>query len=248
MTTPSSMIDSLACFAVKLTGGLVCLLPATAAYWLGRRLGDIARLAKPSRAHIAYVNLAFAFGNRYTPREHLAIVRRSFRNLGEGLIEMLRLPLMDAAYVDRYIHVEGMAHLDEALALGRCIIFLTCHLGNWELSSIVAALKGYPIMALAREQKYPKLNRLLNSYREAKGCRIVPKGMSLRAMVRALHQNQIIGIVADQDAGRTGVLLELFGRPASTAPGPVAMALRTGATVLPVFITRLRGPHHRITL
>ncbi len=248
MTNSSSTIDSLACVAVKLVAALACRLPTPFAYWLGRRFGDVARLAKPDRAHIAYVNLAFAFGERYAPRERLRIIRRHFQYLGEGLVEMLRLPLMDRAYVDRYIQVDGRRWLDEAIARGRGVILLTGHFGNWELSSIVAALKGYPILALAREQKYPKLDRLLKAYREAKGCRIVPKGMALRAMVRALHEDQIVGIVADQDAGRNGIFLELFGRPASTAPGPVAMAMRTGATVLPVFIRRERGPYHRITL
>jgi len=153
---------------------------------------------------------------------------------------------MDVSYVDRYITIVGQAHLEAALQQRRGLMFLTGHFGNWELSSVIGAIKGYPTVVLAREQKFPRLDRLLRTYREMKGCRVVGKGMALRGLVQALRDNHIVGIVGDQGAKTTGIPLQLFGRDTLTPIGPLELAVRTGAIVLPTFITRTHGPYHTI--
>lgn len=241
-------IDYWACCAVRALGACACRLPVTWALWWGRRAGDLMYVLKPRRVRISDVNLQWAFGQHVTPAQRRAIVREAFRTLGQSAVELLRLPQIDRAYVERYVTVQGREHLDAALARGRGIIFLTGHFGNWELSSIVGGITGYPMVVLAREQKLPRCYRLLVSYREAKGCRVIGKGMALRAMVRELRANHIIGIVGDQGAKTQGSRVTFFGRDALTPVGPVALAVRTGATVLPTFIRRVQGPYHCIEI
>jgi len=214
--------------------------------WLGERLGETAYWLQPRRTRIGLLNLRAAFDGRWQPAEARRIIRACYRQLGAGILELLRLPVMDRAYVDRYITVSGRASFDAALAAGRPVMLLTGHYGNWELSSIVAALSGAPVVALARAQnKFPRLYRLLVSYRESKGCTIVHKGGAMRRLIAALEAGQPVGIVGDQ-ATRQGVLVELFGRPALFATGPFDLAYAKGAVVLPVFIRRIRGAHHHI--
>jgi KDO2-lipid IV(A) lauroyltransferase len=242
------MIDWLACTLVKAIGWLLCRLPPSAAVWLGEQLGLLAYRIQPKRARIGMVNLRAAFDGQLTPSQTRRIIRDAYRQFGASIVELLRLPAIDPAYLDRYVTLDGYQHVERALASGRPVMFLTGHYGNWELSSIVAALKGFPIVALARAQsRFPKLYKLLVSYRESKGCRIVHKGGAMKRLIEALEQRQPVGIVGDQ-ASRQGILVDFFGRPALFATGPFELAYKTNALILPVFAHRVRGPWHRIVI
>ncbi len=242
------MLDWLLATLVKTFSALLCALPPSVAVWLGERLGLVAMWAQPRRAHVGVTNLRAAFDGQLSPREAHRIIRACFKQLGAGIVEMLRLPAMDRAYLDRYITVEGLHRFEEAHAAGQPAIFLTGHFGNWELSSIAAALKGYPIMALARAQdKFPRLYKLLVSFRESKGCTIAHKGGAMKRLIAALGQGQVVGIVGDQ-AGRQGLAVNFFGRPALFATGPFDLAYSKGAAIFPAFIYRVRGPYHHVVV
>ncbi len=242
------MIDWLAYTLVKGLGGLLCRLSPEAAVWIGEQLGALAYWLQPKRSRIGLLNLRAAFKGALSPEEARRIIRACYRQLGAGIVEMLRLPVIDRAYIDRYVTIEGRAHFEAAVVSGRPVMFLTGHYGNWELLSIVAALYGHPIVALARaQQKLPKLYRLLVSYRESKGCTIIHKGGAMRRLIAALEARQLVGIVGDQ-ASRQGLFAEFFGRPALFAKGPFELAYRKGALIVPGFMRRMHGPYHRLTL
>jgi len=240
------MLDWLACTCVKLIGGLLCRLPPSVAVWLGEQLGALAYWLQPKRTRMGVRNLRAAFEGTLTPAQARRIIHACCRQLGAGVVELLRLPVMDRASIERYVRIEGLALLEEAVRSGQAVILLTGHYGNWELGPIVSALLGYPIMVLARAQdKLPKLYRLLVSYRESKGCTVVHKGGAMKRLVAALDQRRLVGIVGDQ-ASRHGLFSDFFGRPALFTIGPFALAYRTGALILPAFIRRVRGPFHHI--
>ena len=214
----------------------------------GSAVGELIYHCLPGRRTVALANLRAAFGDSYTPREYLQILKAQFQHLGMTLIEVAMIPRIDRAYVDRWITIApgSRERLERELAKGRGVVFLTGHFGNWELIPITGALHGFPTMILAREQGWPRLNRLLTQYRESKGSRVITKGFPIREMIRGLREGRIVGIVADQDGGRNGVLAPFFGRLASTAPGAVALSIDTGAPILPVFMVRRAGPAHTL--
>ena len=241
------MIDWLAYTLVKALSGLLCRLPPGIAIWSGEQFGLLAYWLQPRRRQVGTLNLRAAFDHS-TPAQIRRILRACFKQLGAGMFELLRLPAIDRAYVERYVTIEGRRHFNDAVASGKPVVLLTGHYGNWEFSSIVAALIGYPIVALARAQnKLPRLYRLLVSYRESKGCTIIHKGGAIRRLIAAMEARRLIGIVGDQ-ASRQGIFIDFFGRPALFATGPFELALKRGAVILPVFIHRLRGPFHRIVI
>jgi len=199
---------------------------------------------------MALAQLRVAFGKTHTSRQYQKILKEMFQNFGMTFMEIARIPKIDLNYLERWVTIApgSEARLQAALAKGKGVIFLTGHFGNWELISITGALKGYASLVLARQQGLPRLNGLLTQYRESKGCRVVTKGFPIRDLIRGLQEGKIVGILADQDGGRNGVLAPFFGRLASTASGAVALSLNTGAPILPVFITRTRGPAHTLTV
>lgn len=238
-------------------------------YWLARGVSALAQRAAPEwnaragallggvlyrlagkRRAVAMGNLRAAFGDAYTPEQYEGILSSLYRNLGMTLLEVAAIPRIDRAYVDQYVQVApgSRERLETALAKGRGVIFVTGHFGNWELISLTGALHGYPTLVLAREQGWPRLNRMLTGYRESKGCRVVTKGFPVRDLIRGLKEGKIVGILADQDGGPNGVLAPLFGRLASTAPGTIALGVNAGAPILPVFMVRLEGPLHSLVV
>lgn len=243
-----SLLDWLGCTAVKAASWAFCRLSPEAAVWVGQGLGGLAYLAQPKRARLGVLNLRAAFDGQFTPREGRRIIRACYRQFGASLVELLRLPVMGRAYLDRYLRIEGRRIFEDAVTSGRPVILLTGHYGNWEFSSIAAALLGYPITALARMQaKFPRLYRLLVSYRESKGCTIIHKGGAMRRLIAALELRKPVGIIGDQ-ASRQGMFVEFFGRPAQFATGPFKLARHRRALIVPAFIHRVRGPFHRIVV
>ncbi|MBI4435923.1 MAG: mitochondrial fission ELM1 family protein [Candidatus Omnitrophica bacterium] len=244
----NSFGDSTLYFLARGLSALLCLLPLSLCLWIGRRVGDIAFLFYRKRGEIAYANLKSCLGGKYFPSQLLRLERKVFQNLMQTAVEVLRFPKVNEGYLSRYVTFHGMDRLAKAKERGKGTIALTAHFGNWELQSVGAAIRGYPEQVLARQQKFPKTNALLNRYRELTGCKVIHKGLMIREIIRALRENGLVGILTDQDAGRNGVFVNFFGRPTSFAPGAIAFALKTGCEVIPCFARRERHAHHVIEI
>ena len=166
-----------------------------------------------------------------------AIVKESYRNLGRGLAEALRLPSLCPGLMD-YIDIHGEENLKEALAKGKGVVALTAHFGNWEFAAAALALKGYPMNAIGAEQRDPRITDLVVSLRSSCGVKTMSRGFDLKSAVRCLKKGEILGVLLDQDFGDDGIVVPFMGVPASTPFGPVKMADRIGSAVVPLFIVR----------
>lgn len=240
------MKDYLGYIIARFFSFIFCLLPLRTGLFIGRRLGTLAFWLNKKRRMLAYVNLKAAFSAEKGPAELRKLTEGVYQNLGCLLVEVLRFPKVDNAYIKKYISFEGLESLKVARAKGNGTIILTGHFGNWELLSLTGGVLNYPISVLAREQKHTRLNDLLNSYRQMAGCKVIKKGLSTRNLIKALKSNEIVGILTDQDAGKLGTFVDFFGRPTSTHSGAFVFAEKTGSTILPAFIVRENGPYHKI--
>ncbi len=245
---PNFYTESILYWLARGLSAVACALPPTASVGLGRLLGRLAYHGMPRRRQVALSNLRMAFEGTCGPREFARLVREVFEHFGMTLMEVAMIPRMDRAYIDRWVQVapESFTRVESALSKGHGAIFLAGHFGNWELNSLVGALHGYSILALVREQGWPRLNALLNQYRQSRGCQVVTKGFPIRELIEGLQAGSLVGIVSDQDGGSHGVLTPFFGRLASSAPGVISLGLNTQAPILPVFSVRRRGPAHTL--
>ncbi len=242
------MLDLIASLAVRFLNRLFSIIPVSAALWCGRRVGGFIFLLNRKRRLIAYANLKAAFAKEKDPGELRRILKRVYENIAQTFVEVLNLTKVSRRYVDTYVKVIHMERIRNAAESGKGVILLTAHFGNWELSSLVGAIEGFPMTVLARAQRMKRLDELLNRLRESKGCKVVRKGISVKFILRALRNREIVGMLADQDAGKKGVFVNFFGRPTSTASGAFEFARHTRSILLPNFIVRLRGPHHHLFL
>ncbi|MCK4248714.1 MAG: mitochondrial fission ELM1 family protein, partial [Candidatus Omnitrophica bacterium] len=239
-------IDYLGCIIVKTFAFFIRRLPLSWSLGIGRFLGRIGYCFYGRRVKVSLANLRMALSHQKSPEQLRQINRGLFENLGMNLMEVLYFPKFDKEFMEKYVQVEGKEYVDQALEQGKGLIYIGAHFGNWELSALKISMFGYPLHVLAREQRHSQLNDLLNSYRQIKGAGVVPKGMAVRQIMRSLKNNQTIGMLADQDSGRRGLLIRFFGRLASTASGPIDIALRTGAAVIPTFFAREEDNSHRL--
>jgi len=242
------LIDYIASILARGLNIIFHIIPIKADLWIGRSVGRLVFTFNKKRRLIAYANLKAAFAKEKSPEELRAITKDVYVNLVQTFSEIASLTKVNKDYVNRYVEVVNMERIENAAGSGRGAVLLTAHFGDWELSSLVSAMKNFPITVLVREQKMKHLNELLNRLRESKGCKVVRKGMSTKNILRELYSKNMVGILSDQDAGRKGTFVNFFGRPTSAHIGPFEIAKHTDSIILPNFIVRVRGPFHKLYL
>jgi len=218
--------------------------PMSLNYWLADRLG--AGLYRwPRFRQVAWENLRRVFGAGLPARtaEHLA--RRSIQNNCRVVIEFLKLRALTPEEVARRVTLEGTEHLDAALARGQGVVLLTAHFGNWEWMGARLVQAGYALHVIARDQDDADITALVRGTREGVGMRVLRRN-EVREALRCLRRNEVLGVLADQYAGKRGVIVDFLGTPTSTVTGPSVFALRTGAALVPAFVSRDENNHHRV--
>lgn len=168
--------------------------------------------------------------------ERPARVNACFRSLARVLTAVARFPDIDRSNVHKWIRYDGYEHFENALKLGKGVIFATGHLGNWELSAFAHALMSQPMSFVVRPLDNPLLDALATRLRTMSRNEVIGRGGLLRPILRALHENRAVGILADQNVtADRGVFVDFFGRKACVDPGLARLAGRTGAAVIPGF-------------
>jgi KDO2-lipid IV(A) lauroyltransferase len=214
---------------------------------LGALLGKFTFSVLRIRRRVALENLAHAFAEK-SAAELRRIARRSYENMGMMMLEYLRLPKLSADDLRRYISfampIEQNPY-EHALALGKGAICMTGHFGNWEYMGALVALMQYPMIYLYQEQSNPYVDALIRDTRTKMNMPSIPRGATLRGILKALREKKFVAILADQMRAAMA-FVDFLGRPASTGRGPAAFVLKTQAPI--VFCVAIREPHghHRI--
>jgi KDO2-lipid IV(A) lauroyltransferase len=190
---------------------------------------------RPKLRKAAEVNLRLAFPE-WTDAQRQDLIRKMVRNLGRMAAEFARLPKLTKENVAELVVLDGHENFLAGQARGKGVLYLTGHIGGWELSSFAHALFGYPLHYMARPLDNKRLDALVNRYRCASGNRPIFKNESARTMLKILKDAGTIGILADQNTlPAEGVFVDFFGKSACTTTGIARVALHTDAAVVPGF-------------
>jgi KDO2-lipid IV(A) lauroyltransferase len=201
---------------------------------------------------IAEESLALAYGDEKTVAEQGRILRECFVSIVDNGAEVLYYYLYHPEKLSAVMSVSGRERLDAALARGRGVLMVAAHYGNFPLMVMHMALLGYPVSVVVRPLRDARAEGFL--YKKGIAGRFetiysMPRAKCVARVLRALGENRIVFILADQNFGSTGgVYVDFFGRPAATAPGPVIFARRSGAAVLPVFTYRKDRDRHQVDI
>ena len=243
------IIDWLTTLIIRILGAILRCLPKKYALMLGSGLGGLLYIVLKKRRRIALENLQIAFGPEVSTDERAQICRKSFQQIGKTAIEFLRFPKLTFSNIWEEVTVEGKEHLIGALNQGKGAIVFLPHFGNWELLALVyGALIPDRAKAIAFPLKNRYLNALVSQYRERLSLKLITRRRAVRETLRALRENFAVGFFADQNAGREGVFVDFFGKPASAVRGPATLALKTGAPLLLSMDIRQPDDRHHVII
>jgi Kdo2-lipid IVA lauroyltransferase/acyltransferase len=199
-----------------------------------------ARLGGP-RTQVARVNLRIAFPS-WSEAEREAVLVRSFENVGRSVAEFALLGRLGPEALRERVRIEGLEHLEAARAQSKNggVLAITGHFGSWEMLAAAMAAHGYPFVAVQKPRESPLLDAVVERYRRSGGAEFLARGNAGLAAMRSLAEGKAVAILYDQDSPKDeGVFVPFFGRLASTRDGPVKIALRARAPVLPIFLHRV---------
>jgi Kdo2-lipid IVA lauroyltransferase/acyltransferase len=213
---------------------VVRMMPMPAVRALGHGLGRVVYALDRPRRRIALDNLASAFPSRpLGERQGLALAM--FAHFGAVLLELIKFGTYSREQMLAAADVEGEDRFRQARRLGRGVLFFTGHFGYWEIQAMSHALTAEPISALARPLDNPHLHAMLEEIRTSTGNTVIYRQGAVRRMLRELAAGRGIAVLIDQHLHTDAIYVGFFRRPAATTTALAALALRTGAPVIPVF-------------
>jgi KDO2-lipid IV(A) lauroyltransferase len=227
-----------------ISGGVALLSMATVRH-LGTGLGRAAYHVDAFHRRIALDNLRHAFPAR-SEQERRGIARDMFAHFGSLLLELMKFEHLSEQDMLRLVDSEGGERVSQAYQQGRGVLFFTGHFGYWEMQAITQPLYARPVSVLARPLDNPLLHDLLQRIRTRTGNTVIYRQGAIRKVLRELAANRGIALLIDQHLHTPdAVYVDFFRRPAATTSALAALALRTGAPVIPVFALPLPGGRYR---
>jgi len=224
---------------IQISAFLSRYIPRPWRYAIGTVVGDAVYWVWTSKRNTLLQNMATVLGlDPSDPRVRL-VARRSMRNYCKYLIEFLDLPNLNASHpVVASMRLEGEEHLAEAISRGKGLIVVSGHFGTIELGGIrLAAITDFHAVYDTFQPAY--LDNLIRRKRLEKGIKLIPVN-KVREMLRVLHGGGTLITLLDRPmAPGKGVTVRFFGRTAYVPAGPAVLAMKTGATLLPIYLRRL---------
>lgn len=211
------------------------VLPRPLARAAGISLAWMVYVLHPRLRWVGMWNLELAFSEK-SRRQCRAILRGTFTSLGRQLAELCLFPKYTSENVNKVVTYDGFENFERSLARGKGVLFLTAHLGAWELSAFAHSLYGHPLHIVMRPLDNVYIDRLARKYRTMHGNSTVDKDDFIRGLLSAMKAGETVGILMDTNmTPPQGVFVDFFGIPACTASGLARIALRTDAAVVPGF-------------
>lgn len=219
---------------------------------------------RPERAAAVGARLGQALGPRFRWHERLcdnlavalpgasgeqieAWARQAWGSFGATLAEYAHFEtIADRAFEE---HVEVAVHpgVEAYRGRGKPFIFVTAHLGNWEISAATARHLGLPLTVIYSPQSNPLTNWLLQRRRRALDCAFLAAGDGMRPLMRELRAGRSIGLLVDVRV-KSGDAVPFCGQDTTTTVVPARLALKFDCPLVPVRVERTRPAHLRVTL
>lgn len=227
--------------AFKAVQSIVERLPRPWAYALAVMASRLAwRFSPLARPRLEY-NLKMACPELATDeRELRRISWLNFRNHAKAYADLMMLPQTSVETMRPWLKVNGMEYLDEARALGKGVLVVSCHMGSYEVVSAIWSATLTPVSFFAEELEPRALFEWYRDTRARLGISVLTLDMGgIRKVLQALRDQEMVVTAIDRDIVGTGHPMPFFGQPAPIPLGPAAIALRTGTPIFPVCVYRL---------
>jgi len=246
----TSISRFLAWLGLKVCSLIIKFMPATWIYEFAKNIGSLGYLVATKQRRIALESLRMAFGQEKSEVEIERIARDCFILIAKSGVELIFL--MDRPQLlKQRVDIIGKEYLDIGLSKGKGVILVSAHFGNFPLLMARLSLAGYKVGGIMRYMRDERVEKIFLAKRQRfniKTIYIQPRNVCVETTIRSLRNNEIVFIPLDQNFGTGGVYVDFFGKKAATATGPVILAQRTQANIIPCFIIRQKDDTHKIIL
>ncbi len=224
---------------LRVTARLAAALPRRISYWIIVPLSDLAAFVLKTKRKHAQENAGQVLGKSPDSREAKVLAKQMFRNYGRYYADFLGLGGRHRDSVSDRVKFRGLEHLQGALGVGKGVIFVSAHLGSWDMGgAAMADAEGLPdLSAIVEPVPGDASENAVSSLRKRGGVNIIRLGQTLRVW-RALKRNEIVFILGERLVGADGVDVMFFGKQATLPRGAAYLALRSGAPIVPGFCIR----------
>jgi KDO2-lipid IV(A) lauroyltransferase len=237
--------DAIEYWSVVAVRGVARRLPESLVNAWGAAIGLTFYVVDWQHRRVALTNLEQCFPNK-SASERRTIARGTFTHFGQVLLKLLTFSALTPEQMMARSEYEGDERVRLAYARGRGILFFTGHFGFWELHALAHAVKLRPIGVLARALDNPRLNGLLERIRTRTGNSVIYRQGAVRRVLKTLAAGDGVALLIDQHMhSPDAIWVSFFRRPAATTSTLAAIALRTGAAVIPVFAHPLPGGRYK---
>ena len=220
-------------------------LPSRVAVFLGGMLGFVAFYLLSRERHRTMAHLSAVFPERGAAWAR-QIARRTFSHLGKSLLEVMTI---SPRRLQSCVDFQGVEHLDAAVRLGKGVVFVTGHIGNWEIMGGAVAAK-YSLSVVAAPIEPEPVNDMVVAMRASMGVRTILRSRAgaAKELIRVFRENRILGILIDQDTDVEGAFVDFMGKPAWTPTAAAQMAIKFSAPVVFGYVQRGSDDRHTITI
>lgn len=199
-------------------------------------LGKLAYYFATETRKLTIRHLSWAFPEK-SAHEIKKLTKSTFKMLGKNGGEILRTSrIKTLEQLNEFLVTEGYENFEIANAKGKGVIFLTCHLGAFDLQVTNMAMRGLNPNIIGTPLKDPRLNELLWNYRNAHGAIAIERGRETFRMIKILKSGGSVALLIDQDTKVKTTFVDFFGKPAATPVGATILALKTGAAIVPTYV------------
>ncbi len=199
---------------------------------------------------IALESLTIAFGQEKTQEQIKEIAKECFVYMAKSGVEIIYL-LDNLRFLKERVQIIGRDNLDAALAKGKGIVLISAHFGNFPIMLAHLGREGYKVSAIMRPMRNERIEKLFVSKRSRFNIKTIysqPRKACIETTIKTLRNNELIFVLLDQNFGTGGVFVDFFGKKAATAIGPLVLARRTDAAIVPCFIIRQKDDTHKIII
>lgn len=246
----ASFGDYLAYGIYRVFESFLRLLPMEIVCIIGSAMGQITYFLMSDRRQVAIRNLRIVYGHSRSPQEIRALARKTFRLSGLNLTSSISASTLSTEELLDRVEVEGRDHLINAKAQGNGCILLLAHMGNWELLTQLHILvpEIEALASLYRPLNNPLLDRLIKRRRQRRGTQLFSKRDGFAKPISHLKVKGTLGVIADQNAGKQGVPVPLFGKLSSMTYLPALLHRKTKAPIIPVSMCTISPGKWKVVL
>jgi len=200
-------------------------------------LAGIARAVDRKHRRIVRQNMRFAYDGNIDEATIDETTRYCYRNLLLNFLQVMENYRLDTTKLASRVTFENREPVDEALAQGRPIVFISAHFGNWELGATSIALQIVPTVSVHKVLNNPYFDRYLLRSRSRLNMTMAEKKGAVKHLARALKNGGAISLMIDQNINpKEGVVVRFFGKEVTQTSAPAFLARKYDAVVIPVFI------------